>query len=192
VQQYLNASDSYFNRKRQGRAVSMDFPFPAIFDACPVCQTACGAIYRGYYRRWVICPQALFMGWVAIRTGLCKAKKRRFALFPSFLVPFRSFSRIALLWLWGAWNKTPCALVQSVDRWFNRMEREVYISVSTIYLQLRLIVRQLQAGHLLFGVKHFTPATLSGALDLNLPEVESAILHPAFGLAASLRIDPPP
>lgn len=170
----------------------MDFPFPVIAVLCPVCGKNCGAIYRGYYRRWAVIPNAPFIGWVAVRTAFCKAKRRRFSLFPSFLIPFRGFSRVALLWLWKAWISAPGELTQTVDRWFENMGREVYLSLSTLYSQLRFTVRQLQAGHTLFGVKHFSPAALSGALDLSRSEVELAILHPAFGLATSLRIDPPP
>jgi hypothetical protein len=170
----------------------MEFPFPAIAAQCPLCGSDCGAIYKGYYRRWAVIPDVPHIGWIAIRTGLCKAKGRRFALFPSFLIPFRSFSRVAMLWLWKAWIKSPGKITQSVDHWFEDLEQEVYLALSTLYLQLRFIVRQLQAGRSLFGVKSFAPAALSGVLDLGLPEVESAILHPAFGLAANLRIDPPP
>jgi hypothetical protein len=170
----------------------MEFSFPAIAGACPVCGKACGAIYRGYYRRWMVCPLALFIGWVAIRTAFCKHHHRRFALFPGFLVPFRGFSREAMLRLWRAWQKNPAELVDSVDRWFHVLDCEVYLSLMTLYSQLRLILGQLRSGAALFGTPPLHPGGLSSILDIASNHIECAILHPAFGLATSLRIDPPP
>lgn len=170
----------------------MEFPFPAIAGACPVCGTACGAAYRGYYRRWVICPHALFIGWVAIRTAYCKHERRRFALFPEFLIPFRKFSRKAFVMLWQDWRAKPSELIDSVDRWFHNLDQEIYLSVSTLYSQLRLIVRQLMAGHALFGTPPIELGLVTSLLDLPSDRVEYAIQHRAFGLAASSRIDPPP
>lgn len=170
----------------------MDFPFPEIAGACPVCGTACGAIYRGYYRRWVICPEALFVGRVAIRTAFCKCHKQRFALFPEFLIPFRSFSRVAFVLLWQAWKEKPGELVNAVDRWFHGLNQEVYLSIMTLYSQLQLILMQLRAGHLLFGIPSIPPGSIVSLLDIPPDHVEHAILHRAFGLAASSRIDPPP
>ena len=170
----------------------MEFPFPMIVGACPVCGRACGAIYRGYYRRWVICPQAVFIGWVAIRTAWCKHERRRFALFPEFLIPFRSFSREALLRLWQAWREKPSELMNSVDRWFHDSDREIYLSMATLYSQLRLILRQLRSGSLLLGTPPVIPGGLLSLHEISPAQVEQAILHRAFGLATSLRIDPPP
>jgi hypothetical protein len=192
VRQYLNASDAYFKRKRVGRAVSMDFRWPAIAGACPVCGGQCGAIYRGYYRRGVICPSALFVGFVAVRTGFCKARRKRFALFPEFLIPFRSFSRAAFDWLWRAWREQPAALGAAVDRWFDGFEREISLSISTLESQLRFILRQLHAGHLAFGIPPLAPGPASCGLNIPLPIGLRAVNHLAFGAVASLRIDPPP
>ena len=170
----------------------MAYPFPAISEACPICGLACGVVFRGYYRRWVVCPEERFMGWLAIRTGFCKARSRRFALFPSFLVPFRGFSRVAMLLVWRAWKSDASKLQESVDGWIFGIGREVYLSISTLYSQLQFLTRQLQAGHALFGTGAFSPNALCGLASLRAGSVEAAILHPAFGVAANSRIDPPP
>jgi hypothetical protein len=170
----------------------MDYPFPTISGACPICSRGCEAVYRGYYRRWAICPEAPWIGWVAIRTGYCKATRRRFALFPEFLITFRSFSRQALLWLYLCWSGTPDRLIQSVDAWFGEFHREVYLSLFTLYSQLRFLISQIRSGSQLFGIKASSFTTLYALRDLSPEKVESIILHPCFGLAANLRIDPPP
>lgn len=170
----------------------MDYPFPVITKVCPICGRACGAIYRGYYRRWVICPQIQFMGWMAIRTGYCKDRRRRFALFPDFLIPFRGFSRVALLWLFRAWRESAKDLTRAVDQWFSNQRREVYLSLSTLYSHLRFMTRQFQAGHVLFEITPFSPHALSGLSSVPISKLESAILHPGFGCVANSRIDPPP
>jgi len=140
----------------------------------------------------MICPRALFIGWVAIRTAYCLHHQRRFALFPEFLIPFRSFSRVALFRLWQAWRDKPGELADSVDRWFHGLDQEVYLSMATLSSQLQFILRQLRAGSLLFGTPAILPGGLLSLLNISPDSVERAILHRAFGLAASLRIDPPP
>lgn len=170
----------------------MEFPFPEIISHCPICGRGCGAIYRGYYRRWGIVPEASYFGWIAVRTGFCKYHKRRFALFPEFLVPFRSFSRQAFSRLAHAWIRRGVAMIQEVDRWFSDREQEMYLAASTLYSQLRLIVRELRLGWARFKVPPFSGASV---WDLKLVEPDSfdvSILHHAFGLGASSRIDPPP
>ena len=132
------------------------------------------------------------MGWLAIRTGYCKAHGRRFALFPSFLVPFRGFSRAAMLLVWRAWRQDASKLQESVDGWIFGVGREVYLSLSTLYSQLQFLTRQLQAGPALFGTGAFSPNAICGLASLGAGSVDAAILHPAFGLAANSRIDPPP
>ena len=171
----------------------MEFPFPAIMKVCPICGRACGAIYRGYYQRWMICPLVLFVGRVAVRTAYCKHEKKRFALFPRFLIPFRSFSREGFLKLWTLWKEKQSSLENEVDSWFSSMEQEVCLSVSTIHSQLRLILRQFRAGQVLLGIPPTYIKDLSFLLsDFPTDLGSQAILHKAFGLAANFRIDPPP
>jgi len=171
----------------------MEFPFPAIATACPVCGGRCGVVYRGYYRRGAICPQALFVGFVAVRTGFCKARQKRFALFPEFLIPFRSFSRAAFAKLWHAWRESPRELGASVDRWFDSFSREVSLSLSTLDSQLRFILRELSAGYVVFGIPPLPPGPANlRARTLSSAEGALAIHHLAFGAIANSRIDPPP
>jgi hypothetical protein len=171
----------------------MEFPFPAIAIACPVCGKPCGAIYKGYYRRWVICPWALFIGFIAIRTAYCKHERRRFALFPNFLIPFRSFSREAFSRLWNIWREDQTArLIDSVDEWFHDFEREVYFAASSIHSQLRLILRQFRGAPHWFGLPPLQPGGIISLLEVSIPDGAIAIQHKAFGLATSLRINPPP
>ena len=170
----------------------MEFPFPLIRDLCPVCEKPCCAIYRGYYRRWVICPTLLFIGWIAIRTGFCKHKGRRFALFPEFLIPFRAFSRDGFLRLWRAWLEKPGDLANTVDEWFHELSQEVSFSVSTLQSQLRLILRQVRAGSGPLGMPACQLVRVSALCSLPSGSVDQAIRHRAFGVWASLRIDPPP
>ena len=170
----------------------MEFSFPEIASACPICGRACGAIYRGYYRRWVICPLALFIGFVAIRTAFCKHERRRFALFPNFLIPFRSFSREAFGRIWKLWREQSRGLMGSVDQWFHSLEQEVYLSASTIYSQLRLILRQFRGAPNWFNLPPMQPGGIGSLFDISVHDGGRAIEHRAFGLATSFRINPPP
>ena len=192
VRQYLAANERYFDGRAPGRAVSMVFPFPAIAAACPVCGTACGAVYRGYYRRWGVVPEAPYVGWVAVRTAFCKRLGRRYALFPDFLIPIRTFSREAFLRLAQCWRVSAARFVEDVDRWFDTFEQEVYLSASTLYAQLRFVVRELRLGWPRFGIAPFHGRGLSELARLETSATRLAITHPAFGLGASSRIDPPP
>lgn len=170
----------------------MEYPFPAIATACPLCGGACGAIFRGYYRRRAVVPEVPFLGWVAIRTAVCRRTGGRFALFPDFLIPIRSFSREAFARLTRAWRESAARLVDDVDRWFHGLEGEVYLSVSTLYAQLRFVVREIRLGWGRFGIEPFYGVLIEDLSRLGAVATEAAIAHPAFGLSASSRIDPPP
>lgn len=170
----------------------MEFPFPAIRAACPVCGRACGAIYRGYYRRRAVIPEVPFLGWVAIRTAICGQTGARFALFPDFLIPIRSFSREAFARLTRAWLDSAARLVDEVDRWFHGLEGEVYLPASTLYAQLRFVVREIRLGWGRFGLAPFHGVLIEDLARLDAGVRDAAIAHPAFGLGASSRIDPPP
>lgn len=170
----------------------MEYPFPTIATACPICDKACGAIYRGYYRRWAIVPEAPFIGWVAIRTAECRRTGGRFALFPDFLIPIRSFSREAFSRLTRAWRGEAARIVDDVDRWFHGLDGEVYLSASTLYAQLHYVVRELRLGWGRFGLPPFHGVLIEDLACLDVGAISVAIAHPAFGLGASSRIDPPP
>lgn len=170
----------------------MEYSFPAITTACPICGLACGAIYRGYYRRKAVVPEVPFVGWVAIRTAVCRRTGARFALFPDFLIPIRSFSREAFAQLARAWRKSAARLVDDVDRWFHGLEGEVYLPASTLYAQLRFVVRELRLGWRRFGLAPFHGVLIEDLSRIPAVATDSAIAHPAFGVVASSRIDPPP
>lgn len=169
----------------------MVFPFPAISSACPLCDLACGATYRGYYRRWGVIPEAPFLGWVAIRTGFCKYYQRRFALFPEFLVPFRSFSRQAFFRLTQSWIQRGIEMISDVDLWFSNLEQEVYLAVSTLYFQLRLVVRELRLGTSRLD-EPFYGTSVWDLREVSPPVFEACISDLGFGLSASSRINRPP
>ena len=170
----------------------MAFPFPSISGSCPICLSGCGAIYRGYYRRMVLCPAVPFFGFVAVRTGFCKLRRTRFALFPEFLVPLRSFSRVAFISLWQAWCESPQDIGTKFDRWFDALKDEVFLSFSTLYTQLQFILRQLRGDQGLFGVPPFSLTNLQALGQLPEPSIKQAVNHRAFGCIANNRIDPPP
>lgn len=170
----------------------MVYPFPGIASDCPLCHRACGAIYRGYYRRWGVVPEAPLIGWIAIRTAYCRYHRCRFALFPEFLVPFRAFSRQAFCWLVLAWRQRGVDMVGVVDTWFAALDQEVYLAVSTLYSQLRFITRELRLGFSRFGVVPFFGTSVWDLKAVDPSVFEVCIPHSAFGLGASSRIDPPP
>lgn len=173
----------------------MAFPFPVISTACLVCGGPCGAIFRGYYRRWAIVPEIPFHGWVAIRTALCRRLGVRYAVFPAFLVPLRPFSREGFGRLADAWREHRGRLALEVDRWWVGLEREVYLAASTLYSQLRFIVGELRVSPVLAisGLPAVQRLRSIGDLaDVPVPILRAGIAHLSFGCGASLRIDPPP
>jgi hypothetical protein len=173
----------------------MGFPFPGIATSCLLCGGPCGAIYRGYYRRRAIVPEGPFEGAVAIRTAFCRRLGVRYAVFPSFLVPFRPFSREGFRRLVEAWRRRQGSLTESVDAWWAEIEREVYLAVSTLYAQLRFVVRELRLLRTPSVAAVATVQRLRCVADLAAvadPVIAAGIAHPAFGCGASLRIDPPP
>lgn len=79
--QYLAASDSRKISKK------MDFDFPDIQEACPVCFVSGHAIWKGYFLRRFCCPILDYYGWIWARKGYCEPKKTHFSMLPDFCIP---------------------------------------------------------------------------------------------------------
>lgn len=116
----------------------MDYPFPVLAECCPLCEGAGCAIYRGYYRRGMICPEMEFVGPVVIRTGYCKTQGTRFALIPDFLFPRRRISRLGVERLKEAYGSTQTGrrLRAAIDEWMAGLGDEFYFPVSTAHSYL--------------------------------------------------------
>jgi hypothetical protein len=117
----------------------MKFAFPAISGQCPRCGQAACAVYRGYYRRLLLCPEMEFLGPVVIRTAYCRRRQERFALLPTFLIPRRRISRLGFERLREEAARTRC-LNDLIDGWMTGLGDEFYLprSSARAYLALRL------------------------------------------------------
>lgn len=69
--------------------------WPNLSALCPCCGGVACAIYRGYYTRFLFCPEMEFVGRLVIRTGYCRKTGRRFALMPDFLFSRLRISRLS-------------------------------------------------------------------------------------------------
>ena len=99
---------------------------------------------------------------------------------------------MAFVWLWQAWRERPREWVASVDSWFDSLDREISLSLTTLDSQLRFLMQQLRAGHTMFGTPVLVPGPLSHLQDIPLDIGVRAVNHLAFGVVANSRIDPPP
>ena len=119
----------------------MDYPFPDLSKHCPVCERPKCAIYRGYFRRFLLCPEMEFVGWVIIRTGWCKSLNRRFALIPDFLMPRCKISRLGHLLLQELHLKSDRGLYAAIDDCLEGLGDEFYLPRSTVSACLRRCAR---------------------------------------------------
>ncbi len=81
-EQYLRASEGKESAPRYSR---MEYVFPEIREACPVCSGVACAQWRGYYARLIFCTEMESLRRIFIRTGRCRATGRAFSAVPSFL-----------------------------------------------------------------------------------------------------------
>ncbi|CAN5580965.1 hypothetical protein BH10PLA2_BH10PLA2_28670 [soil metagenome] len=110
--------------------------WPILAGHCPCCGQAGCAIYRGYYTRFVFCPEMEFVGRLAIRTGFCRRLRRRFALLPDFLIPRRRISRLSYQALREAALLHQERLLPAIDELIAGLGEEFYLPRSTAHSYL--------------------------------------------------------
>jgi hypothetical protein len=81
IRQYLDSSTAYLNGNRYSR---MNYPFPDLKEKCLLGGYRCGARWKGYYTREVICSEVAYEGAVAIHVFHCKRERRDVSYFPDF------------------------------------------------------------------------------------------------------------
>ena len=81
-EQYLRASEAKEVAPRYSR---MEYAFPEIKEACPVCGETDCAQWRGYYRRFIFCTEMEELKGIFIHVGRCRKTKESFTATPSFL-----------------------------------------------------------------------------------------------------------
>jgi hypothetical protein len=112
--------------------------WPDLARECPLCgRTACG-IYRGYYTRFVLCPEMEFCGKIAVRVGFCKSEKRRFALLPDFLIRYRRLSRLSLRRFLECYRGASGRILPAIDEWTDGLGEEFHIPLSSAHAYLSL------------------------------------------------------
>ena len=103
---------------------------------CPCCSGVGCAIYRGYYTRFLFCPEMEFVGRLVIRTGYCRKQRRRFALLPDFLFPRRRISRLSQHALQDAFRLHSARMSQAIDELVANLGDEFYLPRSTAHAYL--------------------------------------------------------
>jgi hypothetical protein len=81
-EQYLRASEAKEVAPRYSR---MEFAFPGIKEACPICGDADCAQWRGYYRRFIFCTEMEELKRIFLHVGRCQKTRESFLAYPSFL-----------------------------------------------------------------------------------------------------------
>lgn len=81
-EQYLRASETKEAAPRYSR---MEYGFPEIREACPICRARDCAQWRGYYRRLIFCTEMEELRKIFIRIGRCRSTGESFRAEPSFL-----------------------------------------------------------------------------------------------------------
>jgi NADPH-dependent 7-cyano-7-deazaguanine reductase QueF len=81
-EKYLRANEAKEAAPRYSR---MEYDFPEIKAACPICGNADCAQWRGYYRRLIFCTEMEELKRIYVRVGRCRKTKESFRAVPSFL-----------------------------------------------------------------------------------------------------------
>jgi len=109
--------------------------WPNLAERCLCCGRSKCAVYRGYYTRWVSCPELRFFGRLVIRTALCRRTGTRFTLFPDFLIRYRRLSRLSLEWLHQNRSRRK-RLLELISEWTEQMPEDFDLPLSTAYANL--------------------------------------------------------
>lgn len=110
----------------------MKYPFPKMRDQCPLCGRPECATYRGYYTRFLFCPEMEVAGRIVIRTGSCRSEGRRFALLPDFVLRRCRLSRFGLERL-REHRARLSRLRDAIDEWMDGLVDDFYLPSSTAY-----------------------------------------------------------
>jgi len=114
----------------------MRYPaWPNLAERCLCCGRAGCAIYKGYYTRFLSCPELRFFGRVVIRTAFCRSTGIRFSLFPDFLIRYRRISRLSLEVLHRS-RARGSRLLEFISTWTERMPESFDLPLSTAYAYL--------------------------------------------------------
>ncbi len=109
--------------------------WPDLSAHCPCCGGKRCAVYRGYYVRYLFCPEMEFVGRLAVRTGFCSRRHRRFALLPDFLFHRRRISRLSRESLRDAFVRH-AHLPRAIDELIAGLGDEFYLPRSTAHSYL--------------------------------------------------------
>jgi hypothetical protein len=116
--------------------------WPDIQQDCPVCGKAECATFRGYYQRFMYCPELEVLGLIVIRTGYCRRQRFRFSLLPDFLIPHRRISRFSLNCFREARLKHGATIFTAIDDLVHGLNEEFDLPVSTAYSYQKLYLSQ--------------------------------------------------
>lgn len=116
--------------------------WPDIHRDCPVCgETGC-ATFRGYYRRFMFCPELEVLGLIVIRTGFCRHQRFRFSLIPDFLIRHRRITRFSLTGFGEGRAKLGATIITAIDDLVHGLGEEFDLPVSTAYSYRKLYLAQ--------------------------------------------------
>lgn len=111
----------------------MEYPFPDIWSKCPICDRSQCGVYRGYYLRFVFCPEMEFTGQVAIRTGYCRHNEVRFSFLPDFLIRNRRISQLSLTIFQECFERQKKHIKNAIDEWTAGLGEEFFVPISTAH-----------------------------------------------------------
>ena len=112
--------------------------WPDLERECLLCGEGKCAVYRGYYTRFLFCPEMEFSGRVVIRMGYCRRRKGRFALLPDFVIRLRRVSRLSLAQFRDCHARAGGKIQAAIDAWTEGLGEEFYVPLSTGYGYLSL------------------------------------------------------
>ena len=107
--------------------------WPDLSARCLLCHTADCAIYRGYYTRYLFCPEMEFLGLLVIRTAYCKKFDVRFTLLPDFVIRYRRISRLSLERFYECFQSAGSDLKSAIDKLTEGLSEEFYLPLSTAH-----------------------------------------------------------
>ena len=113
--------------------------WPDLARQCPLCGRPGCAIYRGYYMRFLFCPEMEFIGQPCHPDRLLQAHENSvLPCCPTSVIRYRRISRLSLERFHECYRGAGGRILPAIDAFTEGLGEEFYIALSTAHAYLAL------------------------------------------------------
>ena len=171
IKEYLDACEKYF---ATSATRSLNFTVWEPTGYCLLCGIKNCAKRNGYYSRYVFCTEMEFFDKVVIPRFLCKTKNKKFYVIPSFLIPYRTISKLTHQRLFEEYQNKK-NIKMAIDEICEGLNDQFYFPLSTAYNCVYFVIREMRRDDLKHAHKNMPYFRFNGIFGIHMiPEKVAA------------------